>query len=139
MVTKKEARQPLTNNEIRTLMLQYFYDRNRNATSSRGKKGSSVKISDVKRELKAIDIRISQWGEYFDDVMEHPSKYGIENTKDQCAGRAIFKEDATPCRNPSAFYFYHAGHPSTAVHKAVGAMLFEELAHSVKTEKGRRE
>ena len=53
MATKKEARQPLTNNEIRTIMLQYFYDRNKNATSSRGKKGSSVKISDVKRELKA--------------------------------------------------------------------------------------
>jgi hypothetical protein len=53
MATKKETRQPLTNNEIRALMLQYFYDRNRNATSSRGKKGSSVKISDVKRELKA--------------------------------------------------------------------------------------
>ena len=53
MATKKEARQPLTNNEIRTMMLQYFYDRNKNATSSRGKKGSSVKISDVKRELKA--------------------------------------------------------------------------------------
>jgi hypothetical protein len=53
MATKKEARQPLTNNEIRTLMLQYFYDRNKNATSIRGKKGSSVKISDVKRELKA--------------------------------------------------------------------------------------
>jgi len=34
-------------------MLRYFYDRNRNATSARGKKGSSVKISDVKRELKA--------------------------------------------------------------------------------------
>ncbi len=50
MPAKKEARQPLTNNEIRTLMLQYFYDRNKNATSSRGKKGSSVKISDVKRE-----------------------------------------------------------------------------------------
>lgn len=33
-------------------MLRYFYDRNRNATSARGKKGSSVKISDVKRELK---------------------------------------------------------------------------------------
>jgi hypothetical protein len=48
----KKARQPLTNNEIRTMMLQYFYDRNRNATSTRGKKGSSVKISDIKRELK---------------------------------------------------------------------------------------
>ena len=34
-------------------MLRYFYDRNRNATSTGGKKGSSVKISDVKRELKA--------------------------------------------------------------------------------------
>jgi hypothetical protein len=34
-------------------MLQYFYDRNRRATSPRGKKGSAVKISDVKKELKA--------------------------------------------------------------------------------------
>src|ERR1700680_1188806 len=52
-MAKKEARPPLTNNEIRTVMLQYFYDRTRNSTSARGKKGSSVKISDVKRELKA--------------------------------------------------------------------------------------
>jgi hypothetical protein len=41
------------NNEIRRIMLQYFYDRNKNATSARGKKGSAVKISDVKKELKA--------------------------------------------------------------------------------------
>jgi len=53
MAKQKEARQALTNNEIRTIMLRYFYNRNRNATSSRGKRGSSVKISDVKRELKA--------------------------------------------------------------------------------------
>jgi hypothetical protein len=48
----KKTQQPLTNNEIRSAMLRYFYDRNRNATSARGKKGSSVKISDIKRELK---------------------------------------------------------------------------------------
>lgn len=42
-----------SNNEIRSIMLQYFYVRNRNATSARGKKGSAVKISDVKKELKA--------------------------------------------------------------------------------------
>jgi hypothetical protein len=41
------------NNEIRRIMLQYFYDRNKNATSARGKRGSAVKISDVKKELKA--------------------------------------------------------------------------------------
>jgi len=33
-------------------MLQYFYDRNKNATSARGKKGSAVKISDVRKDLK---------------------------------------------------------------------------------------
>jgi hypothetical protein len=42
-----------SNTEIRQLLLRYFYDRNRNATSARGKKGSAVKISDLKRELKA--------------------------------------------------------------------------------------
>ena len=33
-------------------MLQYFYERNQNSTSEKGKKGSHVKISDVKSELK---------------------------------------------------------------------------------------
>jgi hypothetical protein len=42
-----------TTTQVREVLLRYFYDRNRNATSSRGKKGSAVKISDVKRELKA--------------------------------------------------------------------------------------
>jgi hypothetical protein len=41
-------------------MLQYFYDRNKNATSARGKKGSAVKISDVKKELKAAHSLVQQ-------------------------------------------------------------------------------
>ena len=44
------------NDEIRMQILQYFYDRNKNATSQYGKKGSAVKIRDVKKELKALDI-----------------------------------------------------------------------------------
>lgn len=48
----KAVRVPPSNNEIRRIMLQYFYDRNKNATSARGKKGSAVKISDIKKELK---------------------------------------------------------------------------------------
>lgn len=40
--------------EIRDRILQYFYDRNERATSRFGKKGSAVKISDVKKELKAL-------------------------------------------------------------------------------------
>lgn len=48
----KQQPQQRSNNEIRRLILQYFYDRNKTATSIMGKKGSAVKISDVKRELK---------------------------------------------------------------------------------------
>ena len=40
------------NDNIRKQILQYFFDRNAAATSRAGKKGSAVKISDVKRELK---------------------------------------------------------------------------------------
>ena len=40
------------NDAARDQILRYFYDRNASATSRFGKKGSSVKISDAKRELK---------------------------------------------------------------------------------------
>jgi len=53
MAKKKVAQIQRSNEDVRTLLLQYFYDRNQNATSARGKKGSAVKISDVKKELKA--------------------------------------------------------------------------------------
>lgn len=53
MAKRKPQSTPVSNNEIRRMLLQYFYDRNNNATSSRGKRGSAVKISDVRRELKA--------------------------------------------------------------------------------------
>jgi hypothetical protein len=56
----KTGRSPLSNNEIRRIMLQYFYDRNKNATSARGKKGSAVKISDVKKELKGAHSLMQQ-------------------------------------------------------------------------------
>ena len=53
MVKAKPVDERPSSNEIRRIMLRYFYDRNKNATSARGKKGSAAKISDVKRELKA--------------------------------------------------------------------------------------
>lgn len=53
MAKKKSVAPPRSNDEIRRIMLQYFYDRNKNATSAMGKKGSAIKISDIKKELKA--------------------------------------------------------------------------------------
>ena len=42
------------NDAIREQILRYFYDRNAKATSRFGKKGSAVKTSAVKKELKAL-------------------------------------------------------------------------------------
>jgi hypothetical protein len=49
----KPKAESLTNNQIRALILRYFYDRNKNATSAMGKKGVAAKISNVKADLKS--------------------------------------------------------------------------------------
>jgi phospholipase/lecithinase/hemolysin len=82
---------------------------------------------EMQPKLKGAGVRLSRWGAYFDEVMEHPEKYGISDTINPCAGREIFDEDATPCASPASHFYYHKGHPSTAVHKVVGNMLYAEI------------
>jgi len=84
----------------------------------------------VREEAAAhgLDLWLNHWGAAFDDVMEHPAAHGIVNTTNACAGRAIFDQDPTPVGDPATYFFYHEGHPSTAVHRIVGKTLFEELA-----------
>jgi phospholipase/lecithinase/hemolysin len=74
-----------------------------------------------------VELWLNHWGAGFDAVMEHPEQNGIANTTSACAGRAIFDQDATPVGDPATYFFYHEGHPSTAVHRIVGKMLFEEV------------
>jgi cholinesterase len=75
-----------------------------------------------------LDLWLNHWGAAFDEVMEHPAVHGIVNTTSACAGRAIFDQDPTPVGDPATYFFYHDGHPSTAVHRIVGKRLFEEIA-----------
>lgn len=82
---------------------------------------------ELSSQLAGAQILLSHWGPFYDEVMAHPAQYGITNTTDSCAGREIFHQDATPCANPGAYFYYHSGHPSTATHKAVGDKLYEEL------------
>jgi cholinesterase len=84
----------------------------------------------VREEAKAlgIDLWLNHWGAAFDEVMEQPATYGITNTTSACAGRAIFDQEVTPIGDPATFFFYHDGHPSTAVHRIVGRKLFDEIA-----------
>jgi len=77
--------------------------------------------------LEGATIRLSHWGEFFDQVMMDPAHYGIINTTDACAGRVLFDQDDTPKGNPDTYYYYHDGHPSTAVHRAVGHAMVSEV------------
>jgi phospholipase/lecithinase/hemolysin len=82
--------------------------------------------ADMRSKHPDIEISNSNWGMFFDEVIENPAKYGITDITSKCAGRVLRNEDPTPCASPETHYFYHGGHPSTAVHKAVGDMLFAE-------------
>jgi phospholipase/lecithinase/hemolysin len=75
----------------------------------------------------SIDVTLNHWGSYFDEIIEKPAKYGITDTKNVCSGRALFGEDATPCKTPDTYFYFHSSHPSTAVHKKVADMLYSEL------------
>jgi phospholipase/lecithinase/hemolysin len=82
----------------------------------------------LRASLPGIHIELSRWGEYFDRVRENPAAYGITNASDRCAGRSLYGEDPTPCPDPDAHFYFHGGHPSTAVHRIVGRDMEGEVA-----------
>lgn len=87
---------------------------------------------EMRTALPTAHIEVSHWGNFLDLVMDQPAKYGIKNTQDKCAGRALFGEDSTPCSAPDTYYYYHEGHPSTAVQKIVAQEMKRELAAAFK-------
>jgi cholinesterase len=74
-----------------------------------------------------IDLWLNHWGADFDEVMDHPGAYGLVNTKNPCAGRELRDQDPVPKGDPTTYFFYHEGHPSTTVHRIVGLKLFDEV------------
>ena len=85
------------------------------------------KIPDEER-AKHTGIRIanSDWGSFFDEVITNPAKYAFTDTTAPCAERAFRQEKIEACSNPDTHFFYHEGHPSTAAHRVVGDMLYQE-------------
>lgn len=85
------------------------------------------KIPDEER-AKHPDIRIanSHWGAFFDEVITNPAKYGIMDTTTDCARRSFSDKPVEACATPDTHFYYHSAHPSTAAHRAVGDMLYQE-------------
>lgn len=86
--------------------------------------------NDIRTRHADVTITNSRWGLFFDEVITHPAKYGLTDITSTCAGRVLRDEDPTPCDSPQTHFFYHQGHPSTAAHKAVGDLLYDEALQS---------
>jgi len=86
-----------------------------------------ARIPDEER-AKHPDIRIanSNWGPFFDEAITNPAKYGFTDTTKACAQRAFRGEHVDVCADPETHFFYHESHPSTAAHRVVGDMLYQE-------------
>jgi phospholipase/lecithinase/hemolysin len=78
------------------------------------------------------DIRIanSNWGPFFDEVITHPTTYGITDTTTPCAGLPTIGSIAPHCATPETHFYFYTAHPSTAAHRAVGDMLYKEALTS---------
>jgi phospholipase/lecithinase/hemolysin len=75
----------------------------------------------MRGNLAGAQIETSHWGAFYDAVMMNAAKYGLTDTTNPCAaGRP-------PCASPETHFYYYPGHPSTAVSKVVGDMLFDEV------------
>jgi predicted transcriptional regulator len=91
---------PNPNDIIRRQILRYFYDRNEAATSKRGKKGSAVKVSDVKRELKdAHGLKQQQVISNLNYLLDRDWVKEIEIKKEFSPGRG-----ATTVESVTSFY-----------------------------------
>ena len=86
--------------------------------------------ADLEPGLAGAHIQLSHWGEYFDRVLEKPGNFGITNTTEQCAGRAQFGEDSTPCAAPNHYFYFHGGHPSTTVQRIVAKDIEREITEA---------
>lgn len=71
-----------------------------------------------------VEINLSNWGPYYDDILLNPSKYGITNTTDPCL--PWMDPDGVVCENPEEYFYYWIVHPSDAAHRIVGERLYQD-------------
>jgi phospholipase/lecithinase/hemolysin len=87
--------------------------------------------SDASAKHPGIRIATSDWGRFFDQIIDHPANYGLTDTTTPCAGGSLLRgQDPFPCLSPSTHFFYYSDHPSTAAHKAAGDLLYDEAIHN---------
>jgi phospholipase/lecithinase/hemolysin len=77
-------------------------------------------VPQLRTEFPDAVFGISNWGPFFDDIINNPTKYGITNTTSACRG-------SPSCPDPDKYFYYFNAHPSDVAHHIVGNALFTEV------------
>ncbi|WP_299656854.1 SGNH/GDSL hydrolase family protein [uncultured Jannaschia sp.] len=72
-----------------------------------------------------VSITLSNWGMYFDDIINDPDTYGFTNVTDACLSG--FGPGATVCDSPETYFYYFSAHPSDSAHRIVGQRLYADI------------
>ena len=72
-----------------------------------------------------VEIDLSNWGPFYDDILNNPAKYGFTNTTDPCFDFRTNPSTQT-CSTPDTYFYGVVVHPSDAAHHIVGDELFRE-------------
>ncbi|WP_169742762.1 SGNH/GDSL hydrolase family protein [Muricoccus aerilatus] len=81
-------------------------------------------VPQLQAQFSDAVIRLSNWGAYYDDILNNPGRYGITNTTDAC--QSGFGANATVCATPNSYFYFISAHPSDAAHRIVGDRLYQE-------------
>ncbi len=83
----------------------------------------------LRRKL-GIDLRLNRYGDYMDDVLARPKRYGIVDTRNRCAPNPLFGQQGTACAAPDRYFYYYDNHPSATVNRIVGDRLYADIVRA---------
>jgi cholinesterase len=85
--------------------------------------GFTALVPQLRAEFPDAVFGLSNWGPFYDDILNNPSKYGITNTTDPCFNFG----SGSACSDPDKHFYYFIVHPSDVSHHIVGNELFTEV------------
>jgi cholinesterase len=84
--------------------------------------GYEALVPELQKEFPDATFALSNWGPDYDNIIEHPSEFGMTNVTDPC-----MVSPSMICSTPGTFFYYFNSHPSDASHHIVGNDLFTEV------------
>lgn len=84
-------------------------------------------VPELDTTYPGVSVTLSNWGYYYDDIIEDPASYGFTNVTDPCRQGGFGGGEVTICDTPETYFYYWIVHPSDAAHRVVAERLYDDL------------